>query len=204
MPISFRSLGPVAALLLTATACVNTERDIAASSATRTSRTEFTPPRGRGERVGGATVLNTVRATHPFSDPNSSDTFILQLRGPRILSGRLHLVVLTSQGDTLRHEVLPPTALIDDPTLRDNESASVRDKEISVLRGMNNFFGPAHFVQPAVPPTATAPAGVSPQAWASLRRDASAVGFDYPSGTSESRLAYSRQLNKAIVITDYQ
>jgi hypothetical protein len=154
--------------------------------------------------VGGTTVLNTVRATHPFSDPNSSDTFILQLRGPRILSGRLHLIVLSSQGDTLRHEVLPPTVLIDDPTLRDNQSASVRDKEISILRGMNNFFGPTHYVQPAVPPTATAPAGVSPQAWASLRRDASAVGFDYPSGTSERRLVYSRQLGKAIVITAYQ
>jgi len=204
MPISLRSLGPVAALLLAATSCVNTERDIAASSATRTSRTEFTPPRGRGERVGSTTVLNTVRATHPFSDPNSSDTFILQLRGPRILRGRLHLEVLTSQGDTLRHEVLPPTALIDDPTLRDNQSASVRDKEVSILRSMNGFFAPSHFVQPAVPATATAPADVTPQAWASLRRDANAVGFDYPTSAGESRLAYSRQLGKAIVITNYQ
>jgi hypothetical protein len=204
MSISLRSLGPVAALLLAATSCVNSEREVATSSAPRGSRTVFTPPRGRGERVGGATVLNTVRTTHAFSDPKAADTFILQLRGPRILSGRLHLVVLNSKGDTLRHEVLPPTALIDDPTLRDNQSASVRDREISILRGMNGFFGTSHFVQPAVPTTATPPADVSPLAWASLRRDASAVGFDYPSGTGESRLAYSRQLGKVVVITDYK
>ncbi len=197
MSISFRALGPVAALLLAATSCVNTERDIVASPV---SRTEFTPPRGRGERVGGATVLNTVRTTHPFSDPNSVDMFILQLRGPRILSGRLHLVVLSSQGDTLRHEVLPPTALIDDPTLRDNQSASVRDREISILRGMNGFFDPKHFVQPAVSATATQPAELDTQAWASLRNDTRAVGFDYPSGRGDSRLTYSRQLGKVLVI----
>ncbi|WP_460585324.1 hypothetical protein [Hymenobacter arcticus] len=204
MSISFRSLGPVVALLLTATACVNTERDIASSSATRTSRTEFTPPRGRGERVGGTTVLNTVQATHPFSDPKSADTFILQLRGPRILSGRLHLVVLSSQGDTLRYEVMPATALIDDPTLRDNQSASVRDKEVSILRGMNNFFSDKHFAQPALPATATPPAGVSSQAWASLRNDPAAVGFDYASPAGERRLVYSRQLAKVLVVNDYQ
>ena len=204
MPISFRSLGPVAALLLTATACVNTERDIATSAAPRSSRTEFTPPRGRGERVGGTTVLNTVRTTHPFSDPKAPDTFILQMRGPRVLSSHLYLLVLSSKGDTLSRAVLPAAALIDDPTLRDNQSASVRDREISILRGMNNFFGPSHFVQPAVPATAVAPAGVPAPAWASLRNDPTAVGFDYPSGTGESRLAYSRQLGKAVVITTYK
>lgn len=204
MSIPLRLVGPVAVLLLAATSCVNTEHDIAASAATRSSRTEFTPPRGRGERVGGTTVLNTVQTTHPFSDSNSSDTFILQLRGPRILSGRLHLVVLNSQGDTLRHEVLPPTALIDDPTLRDNQSASVRDKEVSILRGMNNFFSDKHFAQPALPATATPPAGVSAQAWASLRNDPAAVGFDYASPAGERRLVYSRQLAKVLVVNDYQ
>ena len=204
MPISFRLLGPVAALLLAATSCVNTERDIATSSVPRSSRTEFTPPKGRGERVSSTTVLNTVRTTHPFSDPKASDTFILQMRGPRMLSSHLYLLVLSSKGDTLSQVVLPATALIDDPTLRDNQSASVRDREISILRGMNNFFGPSHFVQPAVPATAVASVGVPAPAWASLRNDPTAVGFDYPNGNGESRLVYSRQLGRAVVITSYQ
>lgn len=198
MTISLRALAPVAATLLLATSCVSTERETATSS--RDPRTEFTPPRGRGERVGAATVLNTVRATHPFSDPKTPDTFVLELRGPRIVTGRAHLFVLSSQGDTLRHEVLPATALIDDPTLRNNQSASVRDKEISILRGMNAFFGPSHFVQPAVPAAMPQPAEVDTQAWASLRNDPRAVGFDFPTGTGETRLAYSRQTGKVVVI----
>ena len=84
---------------------------------------------------------------------------------------------------------MPATALIDDRTLRDNQSASVRDREISILRGMNAFFSADHFVQPAVPAAATQPAEVSTQAWASLRSDPRAVGFDYPSN-GETRLIY--------------
>jgi hypothetical protein len=198
MTTSFCKLGTVAALLFAASSCVSTERETATS--TKDPRAEFTPPNGRGERVGGATVLNTVRATHPFSNAQNPDNFILQMRGPRVLSSRVHLFVVSSQGDTLRHEVLPATALLDDPTLRRNQSATVRDKEISILRGMNNFFSPSHFVQPAVPATATQPAEVDTQAWSSLRNDPQAVGFDYPSGTGETRLAYSRQLNKVVVI----
>ncbi|QKG52598.1 hypothetical protein [Hymenobacter sp. BRD67] len=108
--------------------------------------------------------------------------------------------MLSSAGDTLRHEVLPATALISDRTLRDNQSASVRDKEISILRGMNDFFAASHFVQPAVPATATQPAEVDTQAWTSLRSDPRAIGFDYPNGTGETRLVYSKQFNKTLVI----
>jgi len=180
--------------------CVNTERETATSS--RGPRTEFTPPKGRGERVGGATVLNTVRATHIFSDPKNPDTFVLQLRGPRVLSGRLHLIVLSSQGDTLRHEVLPVSVLLTDPTLRDNQSASVREREINVLRGMSTFFGDRHFGRPAVPAAATPPAGLDAQAWASLRDDPAAVGFDYPGSKGETRLVYARQLGRVVAIEE--
>jgi hypothetical protein len=198
MTTSICKLGAVAAIILTASSCVSTERETATS--TKDPRAEFTPPNGRGERVGGATVLNTVRTTHPFSDPKEPDNFILQMRGPRVLSSRIHLYIVSSKGDTLRHEVMPATALLDDRTLRNNQSATVRDKEISILRGMNAFFSPDRFVQPAVPSSATQPAELDTQAWTSLRNDPRAVGFDYPSGSGESRLAYSRQLNKVLVI----
>jgi hypothetical protein len=198
MTTSICKLGAVAAIILTASSCVSTERETATS--TKDPRAEFTPPNGRGERVGGATVLNTVRTTHPFSDPKEPDNFILQMRGPRVLSSRIHLYIVSSKGDTLRHEVMPATALLDDRTLRNNQSATVRDKEISILRGMNAFFSPDRFVQPAVPASATQPAELDTQAWTSLRNDPRAVGFDYPSGSGESRLAYSRQLNKVLVI----
>lgn len=201
MTTSICKLGFVAAILLTASSCVNTEREAATSASGKDPRAEFRPPNGRGERVGGATVLNTVRASHTFSNPQAPDNFVLQMRGPRILSSRVHLFVISSQGDTLRHEVLPATALLDDRTLRNNQSATVRDKEISILRGMNNFFSDSHFVQPAVPTTATQPAELDAQAWASLRNDPRAVGFDYPGAGGETRLAYSQPLKKVLVIS---
>ncbi|AMR25998.1 hypothetical protein A0257_02035 [Hymenobacter psoromatis] len=187
-------------LALTLASCVNTEREMATSS--RGPRTEFTPPKGRGERVGGATVLNTVRATHVFSDSKNPDTFMLQLRGPRVLSSSLHLVVLSSKGDTLRHEVLPTSVLLTDPTLKDNQAASVREREISVLRGMNTFFGDSHFVRPAVPAAATPPAGLDAEAWASLRDDPAAVGFDYLGSKGATRLIYARQLGRVVAIEE--
>lgn len=200
MITSIRSLGASALLVLSMVSCVNTERETASSS--RGLRTEYTPPKGRGERVGGTTVLNTVRATHIFSDPKTPDIFVLQLRGPRVLSSRLHLFVLSSKGDTLHHEVLPASVLLTDPTLKDNQSASVRDRELNVLRGMNTFFGDSHFVRPAVPAAATPPASLDGQAWASLRNDPTAVGFDYPGSKGETRLVYARQLGRVVAIEE--
>ena len=187
-------------MLFSMVSCLNTERETATSS--RGPRTEFTPPKGRGERVGGATVLNTVRATHLFSDPKKPDTFVLQLRGPRVLNSRLHLIVLSSKGDTLHHEVLPTSVLLTDPTLRDNQSASVREREISLLHSMNTFFGDSHFVQPAVSAAATLPADFDAEAWASLRRDPAAVGFDYPGREGATRLVYARQLGRVVPIRE--
>lgn len=170
------------AVLLTLTSCLNTERETATSA--KGPRTEFTPPRGRGERVSGATVLHTVRVAHVFSSPSAPDTFVLQLRGPRILSSRAYFSVLSSRGDTLHREVLPARVLLTDPTLRDNESASVRDREINMLRGMNTFFSDSHFAQPTIPPADS---------------EAPAVSFDYPGPTASQRLVYSRQTGRAVV-----
>lgn len=201
----FFCLRPVAVVAILAqlglAACVNTEREAASSS--RDPRSEFTPPTGRGERVNGATVLNTVRTTHPFSDPKLADVFVLQMRGPRILTSRLHFIILSSQGDTLRHEVLPARVLLDDPALRDNPAASVRDKEISILRGMNAFFKDDRFVQPAVAAATPQPAEVDTEAWNSLRRDPTTVGFDFrnASGTPK-RLAYSHQLGRVVLLSE--
>ncbi len=202
MKIPLRILASVAVFAqLGLTSCVNTEREIATSSPE--PRHEFTPPTGKGQRLSGATVLNTVRATHSFSNAQTPDVFLLQMRGPRILTSRLHLIILTKQGDTLRHEVLPARALLDDPTLRDNASASVRDKEINVLHGMNAFFSEAHFVQPAVAATTPPPAGVDAAAWKILRNDPAAVGFNFASASgAPQRLVYSRQLHRAILLSE--
>jgi len=189
------------AALLSLGACVNAERETAPSAADQ--RGQFRPPTGRGQRVGGATVLNTVRATHVFSNPQQPDVFTLQLRGPRVLTSQLHLIITTSQGDTLRHEVLPTRVLLDDPTLRDNASASVRDQEISVLRGMNAFFSASHFVQPAVAAATPAPAAVDAQTWASLRRDPTTVGFEFPGASgAPQRLVYSPQLQRTLLLSE--
>ena len=180
--------------------CVNTEREAATS--TVDSRTQFTPPNGKGQRIGGATVLNTVRATHQFSDPKAADAFVLQMRGARIMTSRVHFMVISSHGDTLRHEVLPAQTFLDDPTLQSNQAASVREKEISILRGMNAFFSANKFVQPALPTNFHQPPELDTRTWTALRNDPNSVGFDYIVPGGNKRLAYSRQLGHAVVISD--
>lgn len=191
-----------AALLLQLSACVNTERETGASS--KDPRTVFTPtPERDRARLSSRTVLNTVRASHSFSDPATKDNFILQLRGPRVLTARAHLIVTSAKGDTLRHEVLPARALLDERTLQDPRVATVRDQEIAILRGMNTFFREDQFSQPAVPAAAEQPAEVDTPTWQALRADRSAIGFDYPADNSrnERRLTYAHKLGRVVVIS---
>jgi hypothetical protein len=190
----------VAGLLQLGTSCINTEREVATS--TKDPRSVYVPPASTGRRISGATVLNTVRATHSFSDPKTKDNFLLQLRGPRILTSRVHLIVLSAQGDTLRHEVMPARALLAGSTAQDSKMATVRDQEIAILRRMNNFFAEDNFTHPAVPASATQPAELDAKAWDSLRADPATIGFDYPGAAgNEMRLAYSRQLRRAVAIS---
>ena len=183
------------------TSCINTERE--AGSSTKDPRATYTPPpAGSRTRINGKTVLNTVRATHAFSDPNSNDNFVLQLRGERVLTGQAHLIVTNNMGDTIRHEVLPARALLAHADAGLANSTSVRDQEIAILQGMNTFFAPGHFTQPAVPTGSEQPAEVDTKTWTALREDPRAVGFDYTgAGGAERRMAYSQKLGKAVVIS---
>ncbi|GAB3672200.1 hypothetical protein GCM10027594_35070 [Hymenobacter agri] len=183
------------------TSCVSTERE--ASTSTKDPRATYTPPpAGSRTRINGKTVLNTVRATHAFSNPGTDDNFVLQLRGERVLTGQAHLIVTSSTGDTIRHEVMPARALLTHADAGLARSASVRDQEIAILQAMNSFFTPAHFTQPAVPAGTAQPAEMDTKTWVTLREDPTAVGFDYTgAGGAERRMAYSQKLGKAVVIS---
>ena len=188
-------------LTLQFSSCVSTEREVSSSS-TDPRSTYIPPVAGNRTRISSKTVLNTVSTSHTFSDPNTKDNFILQLRGPRVLTARAHLIVTSSKGDTLRHEVMPARALLAEGALNDPQAASVRDQEIAILQGMNNFFADGHFSQPAVPAGLEQPAEVDTKTWAALREDPSTVGFDYTAaGGAERRMAYVRKLGKAVVIS---
>ena len=200
--LKFSGLALLAAgFTLQLTSCVSTERE--ASTSTKDPRATYTPtPSGSRARVNGKTVLNTVRAAHPFSNSSSSDNFVLQLRGERVLTGQVHLIVVDNTGDTSRHEVMPARALLAHADVEMASSASVRDKEIAILQSMNSFFAPAHFTQPAVPAGAEQPAELDTKTWTTLREDPTAVGFDYTGADgAERRMAYSQKLGKAIVIS---
>ena len=200
MRASIFTICAVAGLLQLSASCINTEREVATS--TKDPRSVYVPPTSAGRRISGATVLNTVRASHNFSDPKAKDNFLLQLRGPRILTSRVHLIVLSAKGDTLRHEVMPARALLAGSAVQDGKMATVRDQEIAILRRMNNFFAEDNFTHPAVPASAAQPAELDAQAWASLRDDPTAIGFDYPGAAgNEMRLAYSRQLHRAVTMS---
>ena len=185
-----------AALSLNLASCVSTEREV--STSTVDPRATYTPPAaGDRTRVNSKTVLNTVSATHAFSNPATKDNFVLQLRGPRVLTAQAHFIVTSSTGDTLRHEVMPARALLNDAA----QASSVREQEIAILQGMNNFFAPTRFSQPAVPANAEQPGEMDSKTWSALREDPSAVGFDYTgTGGSERRMTYARKLGKAVII----
>ncbi|RFP65032.1 hypothetical protein D0N36_11050 [Hymenobacter lapidiphilus] len=180
---------------------MNTEREVATS---RNTDRQFTPglEANRG-RVSERTVLRTVNASHNFSSTKDKDSFVLQLRGPKIATSRAYFIILSSTGDTLRQEVMPATALIRDQDMTDPQTATVRDKEIAILQGMNSFFRDDRFVQPAVPKAAVQPENVDAQSWSSVKADSRAIGFDYPSADGrERRLAFSKALKRAVVIAE--
>lgn len=187
--------------LLQLSSCLNTEREVGTS---RNTDRQFTPPsEGNRGRVNERTVLRTINATHNFSSTKAKDTFVLQLRGPKIETSRAYFVILSSTGDTLRQEVMPATALIRDQDMTDGQTATVRDREIAILQGMNSFFRDDRFVQPAVPKTAVQPDNVDARSWSSVKADTRAVGFDYPSADGrERRVAYSKELSRAVVIAE--
>lgn len=191
----------LALVLLQATSCINTEREVGTS---KNAQQVFSPtPEAARARVSERTVLRTVNTTHYFSNAKTKDNFILQLRGPKIATAQANFIIVSSTGDTLRKEVLPATALINNRDLDDPQAATVRDKEIAILQGMNSFFATDRFVQPAVPRTSTQPQNVDAQSWNSVKEDARAVGFDYPSSDGrERRLAYSKKLGRAVVIAE--
>ena len=191
----------VATFSLELTSCVSTEREV--STSTKDPRATYTPPpAGSRTRINGKTVLNTVRATHTFSNLGSNDNFVLQLRGERVLTALAYFIVTNNMGDTIRHEVMPARALLAHADASLARSSSVRDQEIAILQGMNSFFMPSHFTQPAVPTGTVQPAEIDTKTWTTLRDDPTAVGFDYTgAGGAERRMAYSQKLGKAIVIS---
>ena len=190
-----------AGLTLQLSSCVSTEHETSRSSVD--PRVYSPPPARARARISSKTVLNTVTKTHVFSNPQAPDKFVLQLRGPRILTGQVHLIVTSSTGDTLRHEVMPARTLISEKVLNDPPSASVRDQEIAILQGMNNFFSDAHFSAPAVPANSEQPAEVDTKTWAALIEDPAIIGFNYTGAGGSGRcMAYVRKLGKAVVIVD--
>ena len=133
----------------------------------------------------------------------SDDFFILQLRGPKIATAQANFIILSSTGDTLRKEVMPASVLINERDLADPQGATVRDKEIAILQGMNAFFRDDRFVQPAIPRASVQPENVDAQTWTSVKADTRAVGFDYPSADGrERRLAFSKKLSRAVIVAE--
>jgi hypothetical protein len=188
-----------AALLLQTTSCINTEREVGTS---QNADKVYTPPTA-SNRVSSRTVLNTVKASHYFSNTKTKDNFILLLQGPKILNAQAKFIIVNSAGDTLRKEVMPASALLDERELEDPQAATVRDKEIAILKGMNSFFREDRFTQPAVSKTAAQPAEIDPQAWSAVKEDTKAVGFDYTTvGGKERRIAYAKKLQKAVIIAE--
>ncbi|WP_375435511.1 hypothetical protein [uncultured Hymenobacter sp.] len=187
--------------MLQVSSCITTDKE---AGNARSADKPFTPlPEGARGRVTERTVLRTVNAAHYFSNPKAKDSFVLQLRGTKILNAQARFIILSSTGDTLRKELMPATALLDKRIASDPTVVTARDKEIAILQSMNAFFKEDRFTQPAVPRSLRAPSDVDAQAWQAVREDTKAVGFDYTAaGGKERRLAYAKKLRKAVIVAE--
>ncbi len=200
MKRNFYSLS-VLLLLLGSTSCVQmaTSSERAAPTAAEPrSRTVYTPPTTPGARITAATVLHRVQVSHVFSDPASPDNFVLELRGARVSSGRLRLLVLGSRGDTLFQQQLPASVVLAAPA---GPATPVREQEVNLLRGMNEFFAGQNFQQPAFDANAAQPAGLSGPDWNRLRRNPAAVVFRFVGADGQpNRLVYGPASARAVVL----
>ncbi|TLM96568.1 hypothetical protein [Hymenobacter jeollabukensis] len=195
---------PAALLLLLAqSSCVTTDREVGTSS---NPERVYTPkPEAERSRLTSRTVLRTVQTQHAFSDRGSKDKFVLLLQGPKIIDANARFLIISAKGDTLRNEVIPAKALIDERAMQDDpQASSVRSRELAILQGMNSFFADDKFTSPAIPRTATtAPEGADPEGWSAVQAEGRAVGFDYVDASGrEKRIAYAKKLNKAVIVAD--
>ena len=191
LPIAFVAL-------LQTTSCITTEREVSTS---KNAQKVYNP--APGSRITERSVLNKVNAQHYFTSTKSKDQFVLVLQGSRIVNSRARFIILSSTGDTIRKEIIPAAALLKASDLDDPQSATIRDKEIAILKGMNSFFREDRFTQPAIPRSTPQPTDISVQEWAAVQADSKAIGFDYiAAGGKERRIAYAKKLQKAVVIAD--
>ncbi|GAB2479781.1 hypothetical protein GCM10011375_16800 [Hymenobacter qilianensis] len=192
-------LSAAVATLLFQASCITTERETATS---KSDGKIFTPtPPNQRARLTERSILNTVRASHNFTSNKEKDSFVLLLQGPKILNAQARFIIINATGDTIRNEVMPATALLSDRDLENPSAATVRDKEIAILKAMNTFFSNDRFTQPAIPRNADQPEDVEPQVWAAIQGDNKAVGFDYiGAGGRERRIAYAKELQRAVVV----
>ncbi|WP_188813902.1 hypothetical protein [Hymenobacter cavernae] len=183
--------------LLQMTSCITTEREVGSAK----NQQKYTPT--PGNRITERSVLNKVNAQHYFTSIKAKDQFVLLLQGSKIVNAQARFIILTSTGDTIRKETIPAAALLKASDLDDPQAATVRDKEIAILKTMNTFFREDHFTQPAIPRAAVQPANVDAQAWSAVRADTKAIGFDYiAAGGKERRIAYAKTLRKAVIIAN--
>lgn len=193
-------LAAAGVVLVLASSCLNTEQEVGTS---RDPNRYAPTPEGARARLTERSVLRTVTASRTFSSPKAKDTFILQLRGPKILNAQAHFIIVSGTGDTLRKEVLPARALLDERLMADPQTATVRAQEIAILQGMNAFFREDKFTKPAVPRALPQPEDVDAQAWQAVKEDARAVGFDYVTADGrERRLAFAKKLGKAVIVAE--
>jgi hypothetical protein len=187
------------ATLLFQASCITTERETA--TAKNDGKVFMPTPPSQRARLTERSILNTVRVSRNFTNSKQKDSFVLLLQGPKILNAQARFIIIDATGDTIRNEVMPATALLSDRDLENPSAATVRDKEIAILKAMNTFFSNDRFTQPAIPRTAAQPEDVEPQVWAAIQGDSKAVGFDYiGTGGRERRIAYAKELQRAVVV----
>ena len=163
-----------------------------------------TPDTARAQAVGAqADTLASARQAHEFSRPGGApDVFRLVLRGPSVLAGEATFTITDASGQVIFREMLSAAELEAPMQYQLKTPATLAAREAFVRRRIREFFGPAQFTRPAVPASATYPAG--PDApdratWDDLRHRPQSIRFTYITGKLNLRNIAWSPLKKQVV-----
>lgn len=153
---------------------------------------------GDEQQFGNIPVAYTVSEAISFSNPESKDSFILNLTGSNFLESECQFLILSANKDTLYKDSWKGEELLDAGV---EGRAHEHDAKEYILHHMNRFLDKVNFLSPAIRKDEPFnPKHSDSDTWNDIRSVKNAIGFHYVLNEKESRrIAYDPKKKKVMV-----
>jgi len=153
---------------------------------------------GDEQQFGNIPVAYTVADEISFSNPETKDSFILNLSGSNFLESECQFLILSSKKDTLYKDSWKGHELLDAGI---EGRAHEHDAKEYILHHMNRFLDKVNFLSPAIRKDEPFnPKHSDSETWNDIRSVKNAIGFHYVLNEKESRrIAYDPRKKKVLV-----